>query len=183
MSSTKPKSPQKAYPCRTEQRRRRRELPRRDRARGAAASRQARHDAPAIGAGLGNVGALSGADRERRRQSVGERAARHRAARSACRPPALLPASRARVRRARRDASTCSAQVPEGELPALANDDRGARRARRKRRPRPAHRARRPARRRQIGARRGQLAERLTCPFIELDKMIESDRGAPAWRC
>ena len=46
---------------------------------GAAQSRQARHDAAAIGASLRNLRALSGADRERRRQSVGQRAARHRA--------------------------------------------------------------------------------------------------------
>src|ERR1700732_562918 len=54
-------------------------VPRGDRARGAAPARQARHDAAPIGAGFAEVRTLSRADRERRRQPVGQRAARDRA--------------------------------------------------------------------------------------------------------
>ena len=126
-------------------------LPRRHRPRGAAAPRQARHDAPAIGASLGDLRALSGADRERRRQSVGQRAARHRAGARPSRCRAAAGSGRAH-RRARRHPRSAGAGA--GERTAGARQgDRGARGASRRRRPRPAHRAGRPARRRQVDAR------------------------------
>ena len=104
-------------------------------ARGAAQSRQARHDAAAIGASLGNLRALSGADRKRRRQSVGQRAARHRAGARSSAPPALLPETQRAPGGARRHPRSAGAGA--GRRTAGARQrHRGARRARGQRRPR-----------------------------------------------
>ena len=115
----KPKARQKLAPAATDRRRRNCGLPRRHRARGAAPSRQARHDAPAIGASFAKPPSAIW------RRSKAAPATRRRAycapspRRSIC---PLPPCCRRPARAPRRLAAVLDlvAQVPEGELPDLA---------------------------------------------------------------
>ena len=126
-------------------------VPRGDRERGAAQPRQARHDAPAVGASLADFRALSGADRKRRRQSFGERAARHRAGAR----PALLgvAAGDERAHRGARRHPRSVGAGAGGRIAGACQRHRDARGTARQRRSRAAHRAGRLARRRQVDAR------------------------------
>ena len=151
-------------------------ISRRDRARGAAQSRQARHDAAAIGASLRNFRAISGADRKRRRQSVGKRAARHR-------PSLRSPRFRAiagepgRARRRSAPFSICWRKCRKPNCPNCRRliETRVARSGDTDRAQRIALVGLRGAGKSTLGR---MLAQHLGWPFIELDRIVEEDYGA-----
>ena len=124
-----------------------------------------------------DLGAVPGADRERRWQSFGQRAARDRArARSTCR--CASAGDRCAHRGARRPFSILLTQVPESELPALAKEI-GARGSCAPAVPTAAGALRSsvcagPASRRSAGC----SPQHLGWPFIELDRRVEEEYGA-----
>ena len=138
--------------------------------------RQARYDAAPARAGLRHLGALSRADRKRRRQSVDHRDARD--CRCAGHADRRIVADEARTlrcvcpdrRHARSDPAGRIARHRRSSSKSTLGKATSADRAQRI-----ALVGLRGAGKSTLGAR---LAEKLDCPFIELDRMIEQEYGA-----